>query len=281
MMFVFRSAVLFILVFPAIDSELVDFSKCREFFFEGLSPVIPGILENSTPQIGRYKTICQKQENSYRFATFYDTRNRIPVFSAYKFTAAANISRIRDGWMIEPQLELLKDEMGMSYENQAMDEDYYNNTCNVDRGHLFPSCHSPDQVFSRSTFTLTNTVPQKQSFNEGSWNRMEIKTKDMMGNYCRDEMDQNNVLAHVLTGAVPGNSKLKERVNIPSFMWMTFCCYNISSESWISQAYWAPNEDENKADNIKIAEINLQELQNSLSTKWVKITQLFNNNCKK
>lgn len=171
--------------------------------------------------------------------------------------------------------------MGESYKNQAIDEDYYYNKCNVNRGHLFPSCHSPDKVVARSTFTMTNTVPQKESFNSGSWNRMEIKTKDMMGEYCRDEMDQNKILAHVLTGAVPGNNKLNDKVNIPSFMWMTFCCYKSSSESLISQAYWAPNQDENQADNVTIKEITLQELQDLLSSQWVKNTQLFDNKCTK
>ncbi|KAI7789984.1 endonuclease domain-containing 1 protein-like [Triplophysa rosa] len=280
-MMLISGSVLLLLAFPAVISEVVDFSECSEFFFEGKSPVIPGVLENSLSQDNRYKTICQKYENSYRFATLFDTTNKVPVFSAYKFTAAAQISRLRDGWMIELQLELFNDGMGVPYANQAIDEDYFYNNQNVGRGHLFPSCHSPDKVFAQSTFTLTNTVPQKESFNSGSWNRMEIETKDLMGKYCVDEMDQNKVLAHVLTGAVPGNNKLNERVNIPSFMWMTFCCYNNSSQSWISQAYWAPNEDENKADNITIAERSLQELQEFLSTKWVKITQLFDNSCTK
>ncbi|XP_056597790.1 endonuclease domain-containing 1 protein-like isoform X1 [Triplophysa dalaica] len=280
MMFVLSTAVFFILAFPAINSEVVDFSKCSEFFFNGQSPVIPGILVNSNSQNNNYQTICQKYDGRYRFATLYDTTHRIPVFSAYKVTADVRNSETTV-WMEEPQLELPSDEMGMPYENQATDEDYIDNNLDVNRGHLFPSCHSGDEVISRSTYTLTNTVPQKESFNSGSWNRMEMETIMLMAENCHDSEDQNKVLAHVLTGAVPGKNKLNERVNIPSFMWMTFCCYNSSSESWISQAYWAPNQDENKADNVTINEISLQELQILLNKEWVNVVQLFYSNCNK
>lgn len=161
-------------------------------------------------------------------------------------------------------------------ESQAQNEDYINNNVNVNRGHLFPSFHAVDKETACSTFTLTNIVPQKISFNGGSWKRMEMNTREVMVNDCHD---QNQVLAHVLTGAVPGNDKLNERVNIPSFMWMTFCCYNIPSNSWISQAYWAENKDENPADNVTIEEISLQRLQTNLSEKWMNIVQLFYKNC--
>ncbi|XP_073714706.1 endonuclease domain-containing 1 protein-like [Misgurnus anguillicaudatus] len=184
--------------------------------------------------------------------------------------------------MNEPQLELTSDEMRVSYENQATDEDYIDNNYNVNRGHLFPSCHSGDEVTARSTFTLTNAVPQKISFNSGSWNRLEIKAIEVMDNYCRDKKDQNKVLAHVLTGAVPNKDKkqqLKDRVNIPSSMWMTFCCYNSTSSSWASQAYWALNKDEKLNDNVMISEISLKKLQEILSKNFEKNTQLFKNDC--
>ncbi|KAI7798640.1 endonuclease domain-containing 1 protein-like [Triplophysa rosa] len=281
MMFIMSASVLLLLAFPSVISEVVDFSECSEFFYKGQSPVIPGILENSRSQDNRYKTICQKYTNKYRFGTLYDTTNRIPVFSAYKFTSENTTKRPHLKWMGEPQLEPPSDEMGVPYENQATDDDYVQTEMQkhtVNRGHLFPCCHAVDPDTARSTFTYTNIVPQKISFNSGSWNRMERETIKVMSEHCRDKMDQNNVLAHVLTGAVHGINKLNERVNIPSFMWMTFCCYKSSTSSWSSQAYWAPNQDE-KINNVTIAEIRLERLQELLSTEWVNITQLFTNNC--
>lgn len=240
--------------------------------------MIPDILNNSRSIDNRYKTICQKYEGEYRFATLYDTTNRIPVFSAYRFTGGKFKANME--WMIEPQLELYpNDEMTVSYPSQATDEDYIDNNYNVNRGHLFPICHSSDEVTANSTFTLTNAVPQKSSFNSGSWSGMEQKTKKLMDK-CRDKNDQNQVLAHVLTGAVPGNNKLNNRVNIPSYMWMTFCCFNSTSKLWSSKAYWGANKDENKKDNVMISERSLEELQEFLSTEWVNVTDLFYNNCK-
>ncbi|KAI7808211.1 putative endonuclease domain-containing 1 protein-like [Triplophysa rosa] len=276
MMFNTSISVLLLLVFPAVISEVVDFSKCSEFFFEGKSPNITGMLVKSQSQNNQYKTICQKYKNAYRFATLYDTTNRIPVFSAYTVTVDKEIKRPENTWMNEPQLEVSSDEMGMPYENQATDEDFFNNSYSVNRGHLFPSCHSGDEVIAGSTFTYTNIVPQKISFNSGSWNRMEIETIKLMSVHCRDKKD-NKVLAHVLTGAVLGKNKLKlkYRVTIPSFMWMTFCCYN--NKSPFSKAYWAPNEDE-KGD-IRINEITLQELQENLIKNNTKVTELFYKHC--
>ncbi|XP_056597784.1 endonuclease domain-containing 1 protein-like [Triplophysa dalaica] len=281
MMFITSASVLLSLSLTSVISEVVDFNECSEFFFKGQSPVIPGVIENSRSQDNRYKTICQTYKNKYRFGTLYDTTNKIPVFSAYKFTSKNRIKRPHLKWMGEPQLEPPSDEMVVPYENQATDEDYNQSETQkhwVNRGHLFPCCHAVDAGTARSTFTYTNIVPQKISFNGGSWNRMELKTVEVMSEDCRDKLDQNKILAHVLTGAVPGNSKLNERVNIPSFMWMTFCCYKSSTSSWSSQAYWAPNQDE-EINNVTISEISLERLQELLSIEWLNITQLFTNSC--
>ncbi|XP_073677587.1 endonuclease domain-containing 1 protein-like [Garra rufa] len=230
-MHLFVISVLLVLGFPFIMPEVVDsFNTCNGFFLNGQPPVIPGILKNSVSQDNnRYKLICQKYKNAYRFATLYDTVNKIPVFSAYKYTGKGVFKRPKVEWMIE---------------SQAISKDYRNNNVNVSRGHLFPCSHAADVCSAKSTFTLTNTVPQKKSFNEGSWSQMEDETKNIMNN-CKNEM--NKVSVHVLTGAIPGKDKLNRKVNIPSHMWMAFCCYKSIENKWVSKAYWAPNiEEENK-----------------------------------
>lgn len=280
MLFIMNVSVLLLLICPSVISEVLEFTNCSQFFYQGRPPVIPGILENSHSMDNPYKTICQKYEGEYRFATLYNTTNRIPIFSSYRFTGKKIIKRPDIEWMNEPQLEISNDQMGVPYINQATDEDYFNKTYNMSRGHLFPCCYSGDNVTARSTFTMTNIVPQKISFNNGSWGRMEKNIIEVMGNYCRDKNDQNKVLAHVLTGAVPGNTTQNNRVNIPSHMWMTFFCYNSTSSSWSSKAYWGANVEENINDNVTISERSLEELQEFLSEQWVNVTQLFDNNCK-
>jgi len=92
--------------FPFIMSKVVDsFRNCREFFFHGQPPMISGILNDSVSlDNNHYKIICQKYKNEYRFATFYDTTNRIPVFSAYGYIGHCK-GRPQIPWMIEPQVK--------------------------------------------------------------------------------------------------------------------------------------------------------------------------------
>uniref|UniRef100_A0A9J7ZWC7 Endonuclease domain-containing 1 protein-like n=1 Tax=Cyprinus carpio carpio TaxID=630221 RepID=A0A9J7ZWC7_CYPCA len=275
-------AVLLALSCPAGRSEVVHkFNTCSEFFFKGQAPVIPGIL-NPNSEHTRYKKICQRYNFTsaslgYRYATLYDTESRIPVFSAYIYTGQGDFRRPRIPWMIEPQLDPRVVGMTVPYRNQAINEDYINNSYGVNHGHLFPSCHAADESTAKSTFTLTNIVPQNIRFNAGSWNRIENETRDSMSTHCYDKND--NVLAHVLTGAIPkpGKNELNNRVNIPSYMWTAFCCYNSKKKLWVSQAYWAPNKQEHH--NEAISEKNLQQLQQFLNENWVENVQLFKKDC--
>ncbi|XP_067281979.1 endonuclease domain-containing 1 protein-like [Pseudorasbora parva] len=262
---------------PFIMTEVVDsFQNCREFFFNEQPPVFPGILNNSVSQDNnRYKLICQKYETTYRFATLYDTTNRIPVFSAYKYTGSYT-GRPHKPWKIEPQLETLGGEMREPCVHQASSEDYWAQSA-LNRGHLFPNAHAPDNITAESTFTLTNTVPQYKNFNNGSWVRMEEEVRSIMDSHCRDRDDPNKMLAYVLTGAVPSTANfLKHKVNIPSNMWTAFCCYN--GTTWVSQTHRAENKDSNTNQiNAKTLEnLKSEFLQNKYGSGAI---VLFNNEC--
>lgn len=172
--------------------------------------------------------------------------------------------RATDGSMSEPGVY------------QAVDGDYWNQD-KLNRGHLFPNGHAPDEITAESTYTLTNTVPQNINFNKGSWRSMEQKVRDFMQTNCRDENNSANILAYVLTGAVPSdNTLLNNRVNIPSHMWTAFCCYNPKTNEWVSQAHWAENKDERIPNPIP--EKTLQEIEEFLGKKF-KQSSLFSENC--
>lgn len=172
--------------------------------------------------------------------------------------------RATDGSMSEPGVY------------QAVDGDYWNQD-KLNRGHLFPNGHAPDEITAESTYTLTNTVPQNINFNKGSWRSMEQKVRDFMQSNCHDEENPANILAYVLTGAVPSdNTLLNNRVNIPSHMWTAFCCYNPKTNEWVSQAHWAENKDERIPNPIP--EKTLQEIEEFLGKKF-KQSSLFSENC--
>ncbi|XP_045557604.1 endonuclease domain-containing 1 protein-like isoform X2 [Salmo salar] len=242
------------LLLPALSHVVEKFSDvkdCEKFFLEGTTPNLPGILVGGTVQDqNRYKPICQFYKDRYRFATLHDTTNRIPVFSAYTFTGKV-VGRPSQSWMIEPQLEDLKKQPDMKVDNkavthQAVDTDYENNNKHLDRGHLFPCSHALDDAAKRSTFTLTNAVPQNEKFNRGSWKTMECRVRKYLVENCKD--NNNKIKAYVVTGAVPSSSNtLNNRVNIPDLMWTAYCCYNNNLKQWVAQAHWSKNvQDTNK-----------------------------------
>ncbi len=70
-------------------------SECGQFFANGKSP--------TTFLYPQYRQICQTLNNDVYYATFYDTYNKIPVYSAYKFEGRKACTRL-DKWYIEPQV---------------------------------------------------------------------------------------------------------------------------------------------------------------------------------
>ncbi|XP_056088740.1 endonuclease domain-containing 1 protein-like [Rhinichthys klamathensis goyatoka] len=279
---VFVVSMLLVFGFPFIMTDVVDsFETCKQFFLKE-PPMISGILEKSVSKNQNvYRIICQKYKNIFRYATLYDITNKIPLFSAYKYTGHHTGKRPKSKWRTEPQLEDSNAGMSQGCSNQACNGDYLNNQMNVSRGHLFPCCHAADEDTAESTFTLTNIVPQSIIFNSGSWSRMEQKVREIMNSHCRDEKNREEVSAYVLTGAVPNTKKpsadvLNNRVNIPSHMWTVFCCFNSKSNKYVSQAHWAENIDEDTND---ISVKTLKELQDFLKSIYNKETSLFNGDC--
>ncbi|XP_056088735.1 endonuclease domain-containing 1 protein-like [Rhinichthys klamathensis goyatoka] len=275
---VFVVSMLLVFGFPFIMTDFDSLETCKQFFLKDQPPMISGILEKSVSKNQNlYRIICQKYKNIYRFATLYDITNKIPLFSAYKYTGHTG-ERPKTKWRTEPQLEDSNAGMSQGCSNQACNGDYLNNQMNVNRGHLFPCSHAADEDTAKSTFTLTNAVPQSISFNGGSWRIMEEKVREIMNSHCRDEKNREEVSAYVLTGGVPNTKKpsadvLNNRVNIPSHMWTVFCCFNIVSNKYVSQAHWAENIDEDtKKGTISVK--TLKELQDFLKSKYNKETSL-------
>uniref|UniRef100_A0A7N8YQD5 Uncharacterized protein n=1 Tax=Mastacembelus armatus TaxID=205130 RepID=A0A7N8YQD5_9TELE len=222
-------SVLLLLSTVPTGSEVVrSMSDCSDFLLHNSPPNIPGILEDGNIlDQNRYKPICQTYENMRRFVTLYDTKNKIPVFSAYKYRGDGG-SKPNIHWKIEPQVGL-----------SLSDDKDYKNKEKLARGHLFPHNHALNETDKRSTNTLTNIVPQAEQFNSGSWSNMENCVKCVMDKYCKD----NNGVPEgfVVTGQQPGNNKLNNKVNIPKMLWSAFCCYSGEKKKWLASAHWGDN----------------------------------------
>lgn len=119
--------------------------------------------------------------------------------------------------------------------------------------------------------TLTNIVPQRQSLNKGKWKDYEDKLKG----WAKDNKDNS---VYVLVGAIPSKGNWIERnnetrVNIPDYMWVAYCYYNQTSQSYESGAATAKNVEN------KIYECTLSQLQDFLEKHNQVAGQLFDNNC--
>uniref|UniRef100_A0A3P9LG60 Uncharacterized protein n=1 Tax=Oryzias latipes TaxID=8090 RepID=A0A3P9LG60_ORYLA len=233
-------------------------SDCADFLLNQSPPQIPNILKDGKIlDQNRYKPICQTYRNTRTFLTLYDTKERIPVFSAIRVGQDQKAGKRPKKWMIEPQLEdesagenmkrdkntkrnknMEIDKEEVPYKSQASNLDYESSTP-YNRGHLYPSSYASNKTIKTSTFTLTNIVPQVKSFNGVSWGKMETCVKCFMEKFCKNS---NGVTeGYVVTGAQPGTEKLKNRVNIPSRMWSAFCCYSDDQKAWLASAHWGEN----------------------------------------
>ncbi|KAK2863308.1 hypothetical protein Q5P01_002841 [Channa striata] len=242
------SVLLLLSIAPTVTEVLQSMTQCAEFFLDKTPPQIPDDFKDQS----RYKTICQTYRDKRRFMTLYDTENKIPVFSAYKYRGAG-MGRPKQNWEIEPQLEdstgdkNMQDSERDTYEHQASTKDYEDEK-DHDRGHLFPATFAFDEDDKMSTFTLTNIVPQAKAFNQGSWIKMEKCLGCILLRFCKNS---NNVPeGYVVTGAQPGTKTLKNRVNVPSVIWSAFCCYNSERKKWIANSFWGNNVQDSPANDI-------------------------------
>ncbi|XP_066538801.1 endonuclease domain-containing 1 protein-like [Hoplias malabaricus] len=206
------------------DADVGDFSPCLDYFYRAWPP--KGIL--GTP-------ICQRYENRYHFATLYSRERRSAWLSAYIYTPPQG-RRPKGEWMYEPQLAKSQADGNMVpfpvppekvdqnvVESQAVQEDYTNSS--YTRGHLNPCQHHTNHSDRRSTFTLTNVVPQTAGSNDGPWAKLEDQVSNKLRMYCQGE-------AYVVTGIIPYEKdrwlKDEGRVAIPEYLWSAYCCQNHS-----------------------------------------------------
>uniref|UniRef100_A0A8C5SU44 Endonuclease domain-containing 1 protein-like n=1 Tax=Laticauda laticaudata TaxID=8630 RepID=A0A8C5SU44_LATLA len=268
-MLLLSSLFLMVACFPlAAKAEVVqDFKNCLEFFLDKLPP--GDALTPDNPA-----RICQFYNNAYRFATMYDREKRIPIYSAYKCKSGQG-PRYR-GWMIEPQLvdptlgKSMEDERqanipaDMIKKSQAIFGDY-TQSLSIEKGHLNPVGHQPDEDSRVATSTLTNIVPQFSKLNQDAWAKYENRIRKE-AQACLD--------MYVIVGVVPGKEYISEhRLNQPSHIWSVACCVKDKKKraSWAAIAKNSENE---------VKEWSLEKLQKVLAELYGREKiDLFNSSC--
>ncbi|XP_048053716.1 endonuclease domain-containing 1 protein-like [Megalobrama amblycephala] len=234
--------------------------ECGQFFANGKSPTrFSG---------SQYRQICQTLNDVHYYATYYDTQNRIPVYSAYKFEGIKKCNRLNK-WHTEPQLDDNKAGQNMEFQRiswryrglrQALNRDYVKS--GFHRGHLAPVYQARSQDCADATFTLTNAAPQYPSFNSGQWwNEEERLAKDLK-RQCQH--------VYIVTGVVPGKTFLDKkikRVNVPSHFWTAYCCLDHKDRCSHSGGIIGTNDKKSKIRRMTVADLE-EELQKVYRTTF-------------
>ncbi|XP_073698777.1 endonuclease domain-containing 1 protein-like [Garra rufa] len=233
-------------------------NQCDQFFANRISP--------TTFPEPQYRKICQHLNSKDHYATFYDTKNRIPVYSAYTFDGLKNCNRLNK-WYIEPQLDDNNGPPSMKFEkdvkkqglgdHQALNR-YYKKS-DHDKGHLDPVFQANSQDCADATFTLTNAAPQDPSFNRGQWRVLEERMAKSLSKQCLPK----KYSVYIVTGVVPGNDNIRNTVNVPSHFWTAYCCLDQNNKCQISNGFIGENEkDTPEEKSVNDLEIELATLYN-------------------
>ncbi|XP_040202171.1 endonuclease domain-containing 1 protein-like [Rana temporaria] len=146
---------------------------------------------------------------------------------------------------------------------------------NYSRGHLNPCGHHNDPQNYKSTFTLTNVVPMKPELNNDVWSEYEIEMIKISAD-CGGKM-------YVVTGSVPGNNALKDRVTIPNYVWNAYCCVDNLGKPVKSGGAIAANDKElapNKKFKVEKMELGALQLKLKNLLKLSNNFEIFACDCK-
>ncbi|XP_078533275.1 endonuclease domain-containing 1 protein-like [Lissotriton helveticus] len=258
-----------------VVESFLEIPECIRSFHQKLEPI--GLSSNRTA------CICQRLDGVYFYATLYDVRRRIPLYSAY-ILEVSNTSRpdmSSSSWYLEPMLSdlnstnmekpsssVLRDHLEVIPESQAVNDDYRNS--GYTRGHLNPSQHHSSKA-QVATFTYTNMAPQESKLNSGTWNQYENYLKVNVLPACRE--------THVLMGVVPSGSEpgqgvwIKERVNVPRYFWSAYCCVH-KGGGWVAEARLGLN-----ASPFVVKTLTVSQLEEVLSWEFGQSVMIFPSHC--
>uniref|UniRef100_A0A8C2G7V4 Endonuclease domain-containing 1 protein n=1 Tax=Cyprinus carpio TaxID=7962 RepID=A0A8C2G7V4_CYPCA len=221
--------------------------RCKDSLYMGTPP--RGFRDS------RLKKICQRYADKPRYVTLYDSKNRIPVYSAYTFKKTEGDRRVDYPWMYEPQLAELDGNgnmvpfptgyLHMKFEDSQAVLDDYSDVVLYERGHLNPDQHQSDPQDRAATYTLTNVVPEIREFNIGPWREHEERIRVRLNNFCRGT-------AYIVTGVTTTGAPHNVRIRFPT------------------QAALAKNAKEGN----RVQEITVQDLEIYLTNKMSKFCRV-------
>ncbi|CAH2225445.1 endonuclease domain-containing 1 [Pelobates cultripes] len=253
-----KAAALLLLCLASLDAKLVPesqegFAECNDFFYQSSPP--QGFTDPS------YTKICQKHNGDPQFATLYNTKDRIPLYSAFTYREGAT----NDGgsWLIEPQL----DDAESSLEEATSGSDASEKIAGLGTNqaledHYASSEYQPGSLLPNSPSMLTNAVPFTENFKEKWASDVDQFIKETLLPYC-----SNGENLHLIAGAIPSNIKISDKVTVPEFVWLAACC-NIPDA-------WSTGIIKGTVDVDNLEDITVKELEKN----FLGGAKLFSNQC--
>ncbi|KAM9601943.1 endonuclease domain-containing 1 protein [Morphnus guianensis] len=255
-----KTSIVFLLcitVFPGfsqgrvVGEDETGFAECNVFFPGQVPP------EGFTEPF--HVKICQQYNKEPRFATLYSTKDKIPLYSAFKYTKPAQNKE--ENWLVEPQIDDPENDLHeMVHEadivgtvanlgaNQALTSDYVGS--GYERGLLNPSLLN-EEDFQMATYTLTNAVPLSPSLSK-SWHRVIGRVVEQaLVPHCskKDHL-------YLLAGAIPSSVRVKGKVSVPETLWLAACCDALEG--------WSLGLVKKMNDEISLVDLTVGELEKQL-----------------
>ncbi|NXJ09743.1 ENDD1 protein, partial [Odontophorus gujanensis] len=234
-----------------VGKDEAGFAECNSFFPGRIPP------EGFTEPF--HVKICQRYNGEPRFATLYSTRDKIPLYSAFKYAGSAR-SGAAESWLLEPQIDdpeneqhemvLEADAVGTLANlgaNQALTSDYVGS--GYERGLLNPSSLNKED-FQMATYTLTNAVPLQPSLSKTWHSDVGRVVEQALVPHC-SKKDQ----LYLLAGAVPSSVRVKGKVSVPESLWLAACCD--APEGW-SLGLVKKGNDESSLTDLTVGELEKQ-----------------------
>lgn len=234
-----------------VGKDEAGFAECNAFFPGRVPP------EGFTEPF--HVKICQQYNGEPRFATLYSTKDKIPLYSAFKYRGAAR-SGPQGSWLLEPQVDDPEnDQHEMVIEtdvvgslanlgaNQALTSDYVGS--GYERGLLNPSSLNKED-FQMATYTLTNAVPLRPSLSKTWHSDIGRVVEQALIPHC-SKKDQ----LYLIAGAIPSSVRVKGKVSVPETLWLAACCD--APEGW-SLGLVKKVSDESSLADLTVGELEKQ-----------------------
>ncbi|KAK7909387.1 hypothetical protein WMY93_014071 [Mugilogobius chulae] len=237
------SLLLYLLTCPAavICSVSGDFQDCSHFFYTQTPP--KGLGDGTSSS-----SVCQRYMDQTHFATLYDSRRRLPLYSAYLFRKSDGKRRMDTPWMYEPQLVLADDTGNMRPLPYPRTRPLSSRTPSRSRRlhgrHRIQALPAePRRAPGRPAAEILHLHLNQRGPAHRRPPRQRLEPyldniRRRLNNFCLGK-------AFVVVGVAAAGESIRrgnrDRIGIPKYIWLAYCCPRFDQNSPYEVRYMFPS----------------------------------------